>query len=118
MWRCAHGEALGRFVNSEMIYSQVPEGWEDFSPQYALLLLLKTVYGLKQAANCFYNLLVTTIYSLGFKKSRADCALFYKWHPVHGLLVWLSWVDDLAGFGAKEAVMQEVKQISETICRG
>ena len=69
---------LGRFAKSEMIYSQVPEGWEEFFPQYALLLLLKTVYGLKQAANCFYNLLVQTMYSLGFKKSRTDCALFHK----------------------------------------
>ena len=51
--------------------------------------------------------------SLGFKKSRADCAMFYKWHPIHGLIVWLSWVDDLAGFGEKEAVLEEVSRMSK-----
>ena len=104
---------LGQFANSEQIYSYVPEGWEALLPEHVVLLLLRTVCGLKQAANCFYNLLSSTMSSLGFNKSRADSAMFYKWHPVHSLLVWLSWVDDLAGFGEKDAVLEEVSGMSK-----
>ena len=81
---------LGTFENNEQIYCDVPEGWEEYFKQGVLLLLLKTVYGLKQAANCFYNLLVHTMRNLDFNKSRAEPAMFYKWHPVHGIIVWLS----------------------------
>ena len=104
---------LVKFANAESIYCQIPEGWEEYFPNNVVLLLLRTVYGLKQAANCFYNLLVKTMLELSFSKSRADCSMFYKWDPTHGLLVWLSWVDDLAGFGKKCAVLDGVKKMSE-----
>ena len=42
---------LRQFSNSEQIYSFIPEGWETLFPEQVVMLLLKTVYGLKQAAN-------------------------------------------------------------------
>ena len=44
---------LGLFDNEERIYASVPQGWEDKFPPSVVLLLLKTVYGLKQAAIAF-----------------------------------------------------------------
>ena len=50
---------------------------------------------------------------LTFTKSHADPALFFKWHPIKGLMVWLSWTDDLICFGPKSDVQQEVSNIKE-----
>ena len=88
-------------------------GWERFFPTDVLLLLLRTVYGLKQAANCFYILLTQTMNKLAFSKSHADPALFFKWHQTRGLLVWLSWTDDLICFGPRHEVQQEVTSIKK-----
>ena len=67
---------LGTFENAEKIYCHVPEGWEDYFESRVVLLLLKTVYGLKQAANCFYNLLVRTMRALQFERSVAESAMY------------------------------------------
>ena len=102
---------LDFFQKGEKIYTPIPLGWESFFPPNVLLLLLRTIYGLKQAANCFYVLLVKTMRSLSFSRSPADPALFYKWHETKGLMVWLSWTDDLICFGNQEEVLQEVDSI-------
>ena len=44
----------GLFKDDEKIHMKVPEGWEHLYPENAVLLLLKTVYGLKQAAMAFW----------------------------------------------------------------
>ena len=81
-------------------------------PIGTVLLLLKTVYGLKQAANAFYRLLVASMEELGYVKSSADPCLYFKWDKKDGLLVWISWCDDLVLFGAnKEVVLREVARI-------
>ena len=50
--------------------------------------------------------------SLGYKKSTADPCLYYKWDTMHGLLVWISWCDDLVLFGSnKEVVLREVTKV-------
>ena len=78
---------LGMFSNGERLYAAVPEGWEHKFPPNALLLLLRTIYGLKQAAKCFYRLLVSVMTGLFFTKSLADPCLYHKWDPEHGLLL-------------------------------
>ena len=102
---------LGRFQNGEQIYTNVPLGWEPFFPVDVLLLLLRTIYGLKQAANCFYILLVSTMRAMMFTKSHGDPALFFKWQAEKGLIISLSWTDDLICFGLKEVVLDEVNNI-------
>ena len=46
-----------------------------------------------------------------FTKNHADPALFFKWHPVVGFMIWLSWTDDLLCFGPKEEVQKEIEKI-------
>ena len=41
---------LGELEQNEQIYMEIPEGFEQFYDADCLLLLLKTLYGLKQAA--------------------------------------------------------------------
>jgi hypothetical protein len=40
----------GNFKNGEKIYMEMPQGFEGFYPKNTVLLFLKTIYGLKQAA--------------------------------------------------------------------
>ena len=44
---------LELFDNGEPLNAFIPKGWEHKFAGDMVLLLLKTVYGLKQAANCF-----------------------------------------------------------------
>ena len=46
---------LGRFTDGERIYMTVPQGWKKYYPGDVLLKLLKTLYGLKQAAMAFWR---------------------------------------------------------------
>ena len=105
---------LGLFDNNGELYASVPKGWEKFYPSNVVLLLMRTVYGLKQAANCFYRLLVSIMSILQFEKSKADPCLYHKWDKTHGLMVWLSWCNDLLLFGRnKDSVVTEVKELKK-----
>ena len=90
---------LGLFDDcDERVYVTIPKGWDQFFPTNTVLLLLKTVYGLKQAANCFYRLLISVMITLGFAKSHADPCLFTTsgitqtvlLSGSHGLTIYLS----------------------------
>ena len=105
---------LGLFSNGERLYATVLEGWEHKFPPNALLLLMRTVYGLKQAANCFYRLPVSVMTLLFFTKSLADPCLYHKWDPDHGLLLWISYCDDLMCIGrTKASVLDEVGAVKQ-----
>ena len=76
---------LGLFdSDDERVYVSIPNSWERFFQKNVVLLLLKTVHGLKQVANCFYRLLVSVMSGLQFQKSAADPCLYW----VRGFSVW------------------------------
>jgi hypothetical protein len=80
---------------------------EKQNPEKCVLLLLKILYGLKQAAYAFWTLLVETfVKKMLYTWSKADPCLFFKWHKKmpsdkESLGVWMSWVDDLICAGVK-----------------
>jgi hypothetical protein len=55
---------------------EVPEGFQEFYEKYVLLLLLQTIYGLKQVALAFWRELVKALTDTNFKRSAADPCLF------------------------------------------
>jgi hypothetical protein len=57
---CMLGDVKGAFLfrvfaKGERIYMEIPQGFEKYYPKNAVLLLLKTIYGLKQAALAFWR---------------------------------------------------------------
>ena len=64
-------------------------------------VLLKSLYGLKQAAHEFYMALTKEMERLEMKRSRADPCFFYQKHPEHGWVLAVFHVDD--GIGAAES---------------
>ena len=89
----------GEFDNNEKIYTEVPQGFEEFCDPIAfVLLLMKTCYGLKQAAMMFWRELLKAMNHMKCNRSDCDPCLYWK-HTDNGMIIWLSWVDDCLCIG-------------------
>eukprot|EP00957_Ditylum_brightwellii_P094324 7181621-Ditylum_brightwellii.AAC.1 len=64
---------------AETMYMQVPEGFEKIYPAGVVLLLLKAIYGTKQAAMAFWKELLQCIQDMKNKRNGADPCLYYQW---------------------------------------
>ena len=95
----------GTFEDKHKMYMRVPEGFEKWYGSAVFLLLLKAIYGTKQAAIRFWTLLVSVFRIMAYSRSQADPCLFFKWTTEWGLLVWLSWVDDCLCTGKDDGVV-------------
>jgi hypothetical protein len=67
-------------------------------------MLLRTIYGLKQAAVTFWKQLILAFASINYRRSKADPCLFFDW-TIDGLIVWISWVNDCLVAGKKLRVL-------------
>ena len=56
-----------RFEDKHQVYMKVPKGFEKYYPKNCLLLLMKTLYGTKQAAKRFWQMLLMLMTAMGFK---------------------------------------------------
>jgi hypothetical protein len=81
------------FEKGRQVYMEVPQGFEKFYPNNCVLLLKKTLYGTKQAAKAFWLKLLEALRGMKYERSKADPCLYF-WNAEHGLVIWLSWVDD------------------------
>jgi hypothetical protein len=106
-----HGAFLhGLFQDDEEIYMRVPEGLEEHYGKDVVLLLKKTIYGLKQSARAFWRELLKAMTSMGFERSAADPCLYFKW--VNGrLCTWMSWIDDCFVSGHEDDVKEATAQM-------
>jgi hypothetical protein len=102
-----HGAFLkGKFRDGEIIYMKVPQGFEKFYPKNVALLLLRTIYGLEQAALAFWRETVAAFGYMKYIRSKADPCLHFKW-TVRGLIIWIScWIDDFLVCGTEQSVME------------
>jgi hypothetical protein len=95
----------GNFSGGEKLYMRVPQGFEKYYPVNVLLELLKTIYGLKQAAFEYWRALLKAIQDMGLQRNKADPCVYFKWTN-EGLMIWSSWVDDLLSCGDKAEVQK------------
>jgi hypothetical protein len=103
---------LGQFEDGEEMYIEIPQGFEEYYEDDEVLLLLRTIYGCKQAAMAYYRKLIKNNDTVGLIKSRVDPCLFYKW--IDGKLVLnTSWVDDLLYGGDEQLVDSTMKEFSD-----
>ncbi len=91
---------------------EIPQGFERFYGKNSVLLLLKTIYGLKQAAVAFWKQLIMAFASMDYRRSKADPCLYFDWN-VNGLVVWISWVDDCLVCGKTPGVKIAKMQMME-----
>jgi Reverse transcriptase (RNA-dependent DNA polymerase) len=64
--------------DDEVIYLEQPVGHETRNQKDYVWRLLKTLYGLKQGAKNWYDVLYQALVKLGFKRTEADHGVFYK----------------------------------------
>jgi hypothetical protein len=100
----------GLFEEGEQIHMGIPEGFEQYHGANYVLLLLRTLYGLKQAAFAFWKELLKAFRLMEYKRSKADPCLYFAWTAL-GLVLWISWVDGCLAVGKKEAVMKAKAQM-------
>ena len=94
---------------------KVPEGLEKFYLIGCVLLLLHTIYGLKEAAMTFWRENLKTLKHMGYNRSKADSCLYFMWTLLGNLIAWLSWVDCVC-FGQSQdvkAATDEMKSLFE-----
>ena len=69
----------GTFSNNKTLYMKVPQGFKRFYPSNVVLLLKKTIYGLKQAAFEYWQALLKAIKSIGLACCCADPCVYFRW---------------------------------------
>lgn len=118
-WASKIVDVKGAFLRGEFeegaepVYLKVPEGFEKFYPTNSVLLLLRTIYGLCEAAMAFWKEMLKAFRSMKFERSTADPCMYFKWTAAGFLIVWLSWIDDCACFGQHNDVEKSRREMNE-----
>ena len=118
-WASKIVDVKGAFLRGEFedgaepVYLKVPEGFEQFYPKNVVLMLLKTIYGLCEAAMAFWKEMLKAFKAMQFERSTADPCMYYKWTTAGFLIVWLSWIDDCACFGMNDDVEESRKEMNQ-----
>ena len=118
-WASKIVDVKGAFLRGEFedgaepVYLKVPEGFEKFYPKNVVLMLLRTIYGLCEAAMAFWKEMLKAFRSMNFERSTADPCLYYKWTTAGFLIVWLSWIDDCACFGKHDDVEESRTEMNQ-----
>ncbi len=80
-------------------------GFEGFYPSNTVLLLKKTLYGLKQVAMAFYEKLLVAMQNIMLKSSMANPCLNYKQERGR-LVIMILWIDNNMILGPEDLDMQ------------
>jgi hypothetical protein len=102
----------GNFQEEKPIYMKVPEGFESYYAEGMVLRLMKTIYGLKQAARAFWRELTAALADMRYSQSPADPCLYFCW-TMKGLIIWLSWIDDCLIAGNHDGVELAKEQMKQ-----
>ena len=104
------------FLNGNLkedLFMAQPSGFEEKGCETLVCRLKKSLYGLKQSPRCWYEELSKHLVSTGFKQSRADPCVFYKWS--NGNLTVISvYVDALI---LQADLVQEMLEVKEQLSR-
>jgi hypothetical protein len=98
----------GEFEPRQQLFVYAPQGFEYYYKPNVVLMLMKTIYGLKQSAYAFWLKLFAAFKLMNFTRSKADPYLYFQWTTLESVL-WISWVDDCLVMGKKEAVLNAKK---------
>ena len=88
------------FEKGEELFIEVPGGFEEYFSENDVIKLKVLIHRLKQAAQTFYKLLVSTISCMGMKRNKINPYVFYKWIPVNSLAFITSQIDNLLNIGS------------------
>jgi hypothetical protein len=93
-----HFDVKTAFLNGKLddvIYMRQPPGFEEEGQEEKVCLLKKSLYGLKQAAKVWNDLLKKCLFEQNFQQSENDPCLFFKKTSTGKSVYVLVYVDDL-----------------------
>jgi len=93
---------------------EIPEGFKYSCSTNKVLLLLRTIYDLKQAVKAFWKFLIGLMKSIGCQRSNVDNCVYYKWNE-SGLSLVASWLDDLIVTGEEDIVSHQKSKLKEMV---
>jgi hypothetical protein len=102
-------DVKGAYLNGilkEKLHMKQPEGFEDGTDR--ICLLIKTIYGLKQAGREWNKQLDDKLKQHGYKRLRSDPCMYVQWEE-NNIAIITVWVDDLLLFASSEKMMQHMK---------
>ena len=91
-WIAKIVDVKGAFLHGEFeeddepIYMGVPQGFESHYEDDVVLLLGRTIYGLKNAARAFWKELLKAFSKMDCERSQADPCMYFQWTAI-GLMV-------------------------------
>ena len=106
---------LGEFKLEEKIFMKIPCRFKKYYLPGVLLFLKCTLYGVKNAVKAFWKLLLGIMNELGYMQNKVDPCLYYKWDPTIGLIVWLSFIDDMLIVCKEEGMDIVKKRFTKTV---
>ena len=95
--------------DDEVIYLEQPVGHETKDRKYWVWRLLKTLYGLKQGAKNWYDVLCRALVELGFKRTEADHGVFFKYIG-KDIVILAVHVDDCMVTGSSTTLVNKFKR--------
>ena len=100
----------GELAEGEEIYMECPDGMS--REEWECLMLLKTIYGLVQAARAFFKRYLKVLKLCGFRQSPADPCLMVRRNKL-GVVYMALHVDDCYGLGHPKAVENAIHMIKD-----
>jgi hypothetical protein len=98
----------GVLAEDESIHLEQPPGYATQDQKHFVLKLHKSIYGLRQGAKNWYDLLCEAMADLNFKRSESDFGVFFKEEENH-LLILAIHVDDCMILGSSLMQIQKFK---------
>lgn len=92
---------------TEEIYMSIPKGVEVAPTQGDAVLLIKSLYGLRQAPRCWFQVFTERLRNLGFRASQADPSLFMS-HKYRHVIYIILFVDDGLIFCMSKKLIQKI----------
>jgi hypothetical protein len=86
------GNAFLHGYTKELIYTRAGPEWGDL--EGCIMIVVRSIYGLKTSAARFHEVLARSLMALGFKPSRADTDMWIKDCGTHNKYIY-TYVDDL-----------------------
>ena len=85
----------------EACYMEVPQGFEKHYKNHVVLMLLRSLYGLKNDAKYSWKELSKGFNKMNVRRIKVDACTYLNW-KILGLMVLFSWIDDCVCFGNEE----------------
>ena len=87
---------------------ELPQGYEESDPKWYVCKLFKSLYGLKQAGQKWYDALCTALTEIGFRQFEPDPAVLYT-HKNNDIAVLECHIYDCTITGSSKQLIQNYK---------